>query len=324
MSTKGSEKGLCPDWLFSNTSNVHVARDREWFTEYYPWNSIASDPFGGALAVVGIGMVELSLKRSPKRSGPRAHAKLRLQNVLHVPTSICNVLGGLASDCPDISLKAMGNGLGGVLTDTSGRQIAYLSPHEYRGLPLLKLSGPPVGPRVGLSGFGRDPDVNYWIRVTWSASEREKWAAYQQNMPDPCDAAKSCFESMATTSEPYTADEKSWLRKHWGGEFKFLLAHGLNIHKDEDREEGQRMVRATMANGDENDGEAELSQNAWDPQGHFADHHFSGEELEIIERGWATFENFMLSFGLKFYKDEDFREAKAIVRGMMDHEKDED
>jgi hypothetical protein len=29
----------------------------------------------------------------------------------------------------------------------------------------------------------------------------------------------------------------------------------------------------------------------------------------------------MLSFGLKFYKDEDFREAKAIVRGMMDHEK---
>ncbi|KAK0729601.1 hypothetical protein B0H67DRAFT_677608 [Lasiosphaeris hirsuta] len=68
--------------------------------------------------------------------------------------------------------------------------------------------------------------------------------------------------------------------------------------------------------------EAEPSQNAWDPQGYFADHHFSEEELEIIEPGWATFENFMLSLGLKFHKGEDFRKAKAIMRGIIDHEKD--
>jgi len=53
---------------------------------------------------------------------------------------------------------------------------------------------------------------------------------------------------------------------------------------------------------------------------HFADHHFSKEELEIIEQGWGNSENFMLSFGLKFYKDEDCKEAKAIVQGMMDVE----
>jgi hypothetical protein len=45
------------------------------------------------------------------------------------------------------------------------------------------------------------------------------------------------------------------------------------------------MVRATISNEDGNASEAEPSQNAGDPQGHFADLHFSEEELEIIERG---------------------------------------
>lgn len=274
--------------------------------------------------VVGIGVVHLSLKRSPKRSGPKSHAKLRLQNVLHVPTSVCNILGGLASDCPSVTPGTTGDRLWGNLTDASDRQIAYLICHEPRGFPLLKLSGPPVGPVVGPSRFNKDPDFVYWIRATWSASEQEKWAAYRQNMRDPRYAAKSCSESTVTTSEPYTADEKSWLRKHWGGEFQFLLAHGLSIYKDEDREEGRRIVRATMAEDNEDDSEVEPSQNAWEPQDHFTDHHFSKTELKIIEQGWGNSENFMLSFGLKSYKDEDCKEAKAIVRGMMDGEKDDD
>ncbi|KAK0655096.1 hypothetical protein B0T16DRAFT_318492, partial [Cercophora newfieldiana] len=47
---------------------------------------------------------------------------------------------------------------------------------------------------------------------------------------------------------PYTAEEKQWLNRHFGGEFKFLMAYGLSIYKEEDREEGRHIVRAMMAN----------------------------------------------------------------------------
>ncbi|KAK4182170.1 hypothetical protein QBC35DRAFT_396505 [Podospora australis] len=45
---------------------------------------------------------------------------------------------------------------------------------------------------------------------------------------------------------PYTSEERQWLQRHWGGEFKFLQAYGLSIYKEEDREEGRRIVRAFM------------------------------------------------------------------------------
>lgn len=49
------------------------------------------------------------------------------------------------------------------------------------------------------------------------------------------------------SSPPLTGAEKDWLKQHWGGEFHFLRAYGLSIHKDEDREEGCAIVRAMMA-----------------------------------------------------------------------------
>ncbi|KAK4033178.1 hypothetical protein C8A01DRAFT_40370 [Parachaetomium inaequale] len=52
--------------------------------------------------------------------------------------------------------------------------------------------------------------------------------------------------SQGTPSPPYTKEEKDWLKRHWDGEFKFLLAYGMSIYKEEDREEGRRIVRAMM------------------------------------------------------------------------------
>ncbi|KAK3988224.1 hypothetical protein QBC44DRAFT_293333 [Cladorrhinum sp. PSN332] len=49
----------------------------------------------------------------------------------------------------------------------------------------------------------------------------------------------------------YTSKEKLWLEVNWGGEFKFLAAYGLSIHKDEDREEGRRIARAMIARDEE-------------------------------------------------------------------------
>lgn len=64
-------------------------------------------------------------------------------------------------------------------------------------------------------------------------------------------AAEAAGSSRRTTekgqSAPYTKEEKDWLKRNWGGEFKFLIAYGLSIYDDDDREEGRRIARAMMA-----------------------------------------------------------------------------
>jgi hypothetical protein len=48
-------------------------------------------------------------------------------------------------------------------------------------------------------------------------------------------------------SAPYTAEDRAWLRHHWGGEFTFLRAYCLSIFDEGDREEGRRIARCMMA-----------------------------------------------------------------------------
>lgn len=43
-----------------------------------------------------------------------------------------------------------------------------------------------------------------------------------------------------------TSDEKVWMKDNYGGEFKFLASHGLNIHKDDHREEGRAIAQGYM------------------------------------------------------------------------------
>lgn len=66
-----------------------------------------------------------------------------------------------------------------------------------------------------------------------------------------------------------------------------------------------------------------MDSEGW-AQAHVADYNFTSDELDFIERGWGNSEMFMLSYGLKFYKDGDCEEAKAIVRALMADSDDED
>jgi hypothetical protein len=77
----------------SPTSNVRIARDREWFVEYHPYRTHASHGNFGYLKAVGIGVVETPVEKSPPGSGPENHAKLRLHHVLRVQTALYNILG---------------------------------------------------------------------------------------------------------------------------------------------------------------------------------------------------------------------------------------
>ncbi|KAM6508473.1 hypothetical protein FALCPG4_018320 [Fusarium falciforme] len=165
----------CPSWIWSNNSNVHAAKDRSWFgADYIPLNSMVGHLMGGIQTpVVGIGTVELPVKRSPRATGPRSHGILRLRDVLHVPTGICNVIGSPILDEYDIHTGSSMQNTKGTIIDKQGRTVAYFEP---RGKFFqVRLSGPPVGPRVGTTPF--DPSAMYWINVRWADSEREKWEA---------------------------------------------------------------------------------------------------------------------------------------------------
>ncbi|KAM7200325.1 hypothetical protein V8F20_005302 [Naviculisporaceae sp. PSN 640] len=52
--------------------------------------------------------------------------------------------------------------------------------------------------------------------------------------------------SSSTPPDEYTAEEKAWLKEHYGGEFRFLRSNALNITKDEQREEGRAIARALI------------------------------------------------------------------------------
>ncbi|KAH7113672.1 hypothetical protein B0J13DRAFT_515379 [Dactylonectria estremocensis] len=304
----------CPSWIWSNNSNVHAAKDRSWFgADYTPLDSTVGHLMGGIQTpVVGIGTVELPVKRSPRATGPRSHGILRLRNVLHVPTSICNVIGSPILDEYDINTGSSMQNTQGTIMDKQGRTVAYSDPHGK--FFQVRLSGPPVGPRVGPTPF--DPSAMYWINVRWADSEREKWEA-------------SCAGQALRPAEvgPLSTEEKQWLKKQWGGEFRFLASHGLNINKEEDREEGRIILRAILAGSDGDDSDdSDIGRdypNDDRQEGQLADSYFDADELEFIKKHYGDSLTFMFSFGLKFYKTEDCEEAKSIVSSMVHPDNDD-
>lgn len=82
-----------------------MARDRSWFGEdYRPISSRVGCIYvdDGGSPVIGIGTVELPTKSHPNKRGSAAHSTLRLENVLHVPSAVCNVVGGPIFDDHDV------------------------------------------------------------------------------------------------------------------------------------------------------------------------------------------------------------------------------
>lgn len=321
MKWQDSPEGLSPDWIFSNNSNVHVCNDRKWFNELTTFPSNALGPFASEeVPVSGVGVVNLPVKRSPDSRGPDAHHLLRLTDVLYMPSSVCNIVGSpIFEMAAQVRFGATENSMGG-LNDASGKPVAYFSPHSERNC--LRLSEPPVGPRLGPSKF--KPDTAYWLTIKWPASERARWEAHGQQ-------TKADTEKHQWVGEqPYTTEEKQWLKEHYGGEFKFLMAHELSIYSEEDRAEGRAIMRALAGDGgstdnndeeddemkaadeeDEDDGEDE------NPDGHFADYHFNKEELDWIKKHYGDSATFMFSHGLRFYVNKDCAAAKRLLHDFL-------
>jgi hypothetical protein len=54
-----------------------------------------------------------------------------------------------------------------------------------------------------------------------------------------------------------------------------------------------------------------------DPSSHFADHYFSKEQLDWIQKHYRHSGNFLIIHGLKFYNDDDCKEGVAIAEPFM-------
>jgi hypothetical protein len=208
----------------------------------------------GSLRVVGIGTVELPVKRSPRATGLGAHGILRLHNVLHIPALICNVIGRPIDKEYLVCLAPVSPNHRGTISDKQGTKFAYFDPCAK--LCQVRLSGPPIGPRVGPKPF--DPSKAFFINVVWPDSEREKWKAWQERQA-----------SQASRTGSLSDKEKKWLKEHYKGEYYFLRSHGLSIYKIEDREEGRRILRIMMT--DESDDE-ESVPSTW-PRGYYPPDH---------------------------------------------------
>ncbi|PNP44321.1 hypothetical protein TGAMA5MH_03927 [Trichoderma gamsii] len=234
-----------------------------------------------------------------------------------MPSSVRNIVGSpIFEIAPQTSFGATENSHGS-MNDASGKPVAYFSPDSERFC--LRLSGPPVGPRLGPSKF--QPDKSYWLRVTWPASERARWKAYGQQIKADTDKRQWAGE------QPYTTEEKQWLKKHYEGEFKFLMAHELSIYNEEDRAEGRAIMRALARDDESNDGyemkedeeddDDDEDEDDSDMEGHLADYHFSQEELDWIEKHYRNSATFVFSHGLNFYDEEDCVIAKRLLQGFM-------
>ncbi|KAE9979852.1 hypothetical protein BLS_009405 [Venturia inaequalis] len=86
---------LCPDWVWSTGSNMNIAKDRAWFRHYTPLReeSFVTDTLNGScrLPVIGFGTVEITTQCPP--GSDYAKTTILLENVLHVPSSRCNIMG---------------------------------------------------------------------------------------------------------------------------------------------------------------------------------------------------------------------------------------
>jgi hypothetical protein len=265
---------------------------------------------GQPLPVLGIGTVEIPTKRSPNQSGTACHGSLLLKEVLHVPDFTCNVLGDplWESDGYDVTTLTTSSSRGSIV-DRHGKRVAYFDPKQ--PLFCIKMRYVPTGPRLGRSVL--EKGAIYMLSCTWDDTERQKWldlkAQNGSNGPPTAD-----------TNPPYTAAETAFLKKGWRNEFYFLNLHGLKIHSEEDRAEGRSLLRALMHHDFSDDADSfseDVEDDEFDYEGHQADYNFSDGQLGWIEKYYGNSETFMVSYGLKFYDNDDVEEAKAIISAMM-------
>ncbi|KAJ4406431.1 hypothetical protein N0V91_004640 [Didymella pomorum] len=149
----------CLDWIYSDSSNVHIAKDRAWFTSNYPLpcHLTCIYAINPPIPVLGIGTIKLTVKATPGSFTTYGVSTIELHNVLHAPSYFFNVLvRPLGSICQTSlggsSHEAGRASRGGLMLQ--GKQVAYFHPGTlcFFSLAVQPPSGINFGPRVVRTG----------------------------------------------------------------------------------------------------------------------------------------------------------------------------
>ncbi|OAG45167.1 hypothetical protein AYO21_00515 [Fonsecaea monophora] len=170
VSAKKTKKKQCYDWIFSTASNVHIAIDRASFKTYVSFKSyVLAVSDRRQVPVRGIGTVELKLRREP---GSRENHTIVLENVLHVPDWLCNVVSDIYF-VPATLYEHTWTEFG---VNLFFRDKEVFKPWGYTesfcGLDRLVLSKN----HQGRSPMLEDPDREVFsVSLTWPQSQKDKW-----------------------------------------------------------------------------------------------------------------------------------------------------
>lgn len=247
------EESYHVDWICSNTSNVHVANNKDWFTKLTEFKSQLGSIYLGPKVgpeILGVGDVELEVVKSVSPGGKKLFRKIFLRNVVYAPTNNTNIFA--CSPSTGFGLDFMH---GKFFLHTTHQAVGMI---DVVVLTKLWLKGQPRGKSC------LDPNMGYCIGATWPLEEEYRWKAHQQ-------------ELVFGLKPRYNEEEKLWLKKNFGNEFRFLQQYGLSIYKEEDRDDGKRIVKALMAGEDEGKEEEEhenssLADSEADRHSHVADY----------------------------------------------------
>lgn len=158
------------DWIWSSSSNVHVATHRDWFTTFTTVSSTITSG-GETYAVEGVGDVTLDVRRMVGAAAKAAKNKamvnstIILRGVLYVPSFTCNVMGEPVRRDYSVSI-----GVDKLLMDkNTGRGVGLLERNEAGSTKVIL-----KGQAKGQSSFGKDDVAD--VSVIWADDERKKWA----------------------------------------------------------------------------------------------------------------------------------------------------
>lgn len=316
------------DWIISNTSNVHVANDRAWFTTHTPFRTkIATSPGAvePSVEVHGIGTVVLPTRTYLEGKAHKPSGEITLHTVLYAPTVPVNILATIPLELTQ-NFNFQFNGR--VATPiTKGNSNKVLGLVVRSTLFRLWLKG------QSHNQSSLKPNGFYYFHASWPSSEV---ARFNKHVTDVNHKRAGGVSQVP----PLTDEERQFMKKHYGNEFQFLMTQGLHMHKEEDREDGRRILRAFMAESEDevedfNDNQdldhnqdfkddqdsvksddllAELEQ---DPTSHVAEYKFSSEQLDYIKTRYGHSGNFMRNCNLQPWVDSDCDQAVRLVETFM-------
>jgi hypothetical protein len=164
------KKRPCYDWIFSSASNVHIAVDRSAFKTYIPFRTyVLAIADQRQVPAKGIGTVELKIKRQP---GSRESHRVVLENVLYVPSWLCNII----SDTHFTPAQEFEHNWGEFGVNFQQRKDGIWKPWGYTegfcGLERLVL----YRDLQGRSPMLEDKDREIFsVNVSWPQHQRDKW-----------------------------------------------------------------------------------------------------------------------------------------------------